>query len=369
MRKPVSASSIDVALIGLGNVAESHLIAYQGLPGARIVGVAEPREGRRNEISAKYQVRGFRSLEDLLEAEKPDVACILTPASTHRALTEKCAAAEVHVLCEKPMALTAADALAMRDACRRHGVEFFYGSSYRYLPAVRAAKSLIASGAIGSVRLLIESSIGGEGATKYRALSSAHYPHGGPGGGGYGLVDHGIHMLDILPWLCGSSILSAFGRGDRTGNPASPEFAILMMACGATGMLVYDGSTWPAELPGEGLFSAARQWVSEHGWIGDDHLWDPAPGSIRVYGSEGSLRIYHYANRLFVNGSSGIRERPLRDETTPWHFGAQLQDFWRALASDEPPPTSADEGIRAMHALGALYSSEASGHWELVALE
>jgi predicted dehydrogenase len=366
MRKPVSGSTIDVALVGLGSVAESHLVAYQKLPGVRIVGVAEPRESRRNEICAKYQIHGFASLQELLAAAQPDVACILTPASTHRALTDKCAAAGVHVLCEKPMALSASEAIAMRDACEREGVKFCYGSSYRYLPAVRAAKSLIASGIVGSVRLITESFIGGEGAARYRALSPAHYPEGGPGGGGYGLVDHGIHMLDILPWLCGSSLQSVFGRGDRTGEPARAEFAILRMESGCTGMLTYDGSTWPAELPAEGLFSSAQQWVAGRGWVGDAHLWDATPGNIKVYGSAGSLRIYHYANRLFVSDEAGVREQPLRDETTPWHFGAQLQDFWRVLASDESPPTSAADGILAMRALEALYASELSGHWESV---
>src|SRR5262249_36280405 len=154
-------------------------------------------------------------LEALLARGRPDIACILTPASTHRALTERCARAGSHILCEKPMAVTLDDALAMKSACEKNHVQFFYGSSYRYLPAVQKAKSLIAQGVIGTVRLIVEQVIGGEGPAAHHPLSAAHYPQGGPGGGGYGLVDHGIHMLDIFPWLCGSPVVSVFGQGDR----------------------------------------------------------------------------------------------------------------------------------------------------------
>jgi predicted dehydrogenase len=366
VERVIDAHTLQVAVLGLGNVAEPHLTAYQALEHVHVVGVVEPRLERRAQIAADYGVRAYPTCAALFAACQPHIVCILTPAQTHRALTEQCAASGVHVLCEKPMAVTLEDALAMRRACDEAGVNFFYGSSYRYLPAVRAAKALIQSGTIGAVRLIVEQSLGGAGAQAYRELSATHYPEGGPGGGGYGLVDHGIHMLDVFPWLCDTSISTVFGRGDRTGNPARPEFALLNLANGATGALLYDGSTRPAQLPGEGVFSSGQQWLEGRGWMGDSNAWDSQAGSIQVYGSEGTLRLFHYANKLYVNRDGSFREHPLPHGTTPWHFGFQLEDFWKSLQRKQAPPISAADGIRALAALLAIYKSEAQGSWQQV---
>lgn len=355
-----------VGIVGLGGVAEPHLEAYSGLDCIEIVGLAEPRRERLGEVAARFKLPGFESCAQLLEATRPQIVCVLTPASTHREITEQCAKAGSHVLCEKPMAHTLEDALAMERACRLHAVKFRYGSSYRHLPAVMEARRLIAEGSIGTVRLIVEEVITGEGEASFRPLSPAHYPTGGPGGGGYGLVDHGIHMLDILPWLCGSSVSAVFGRGDRTGAAARPEFAILGLAGGALAVLLYDGSTWPLELPAEGLFSEAAEWIDQRGWMGPRGCWDAHPGNIRVYGSKGSLRVYHYANRLFVNQGGGVREHKLSRGATPMHFGAQMRHFCRELDDGGDPSCGAETGIRALAVLLAIYASEQSGVWAAI---
>jgi UDP-N-acetyl-2-amino-2-deoxyglucuronate dehydrogenase len=352
----------DVALVGLGNVAEPHLVSYRRLESIRIIGVVEPRADRRAEIVDRYQVQGFADLENLLSQARPDIVCILTPASTHRVLTERCAQAGSHILCEKPMALTVDDAVAMKAACEAKGVQFFYGSSYRYLSAVQRAKQLIDAGAIGAVRLIVEELIGGQGAAAYRPLSPSHYPQGGPGGGGHGLVDHGIHMLDIIPWLCGSPVVDAIGRGDRTGEIARPEFAVLTLATGAVGVVVYDGSTWPSALPREGVFSAARQWIDGRGWMGPAGQWECGASSIRVFGTDGALRIFHYANKLFRVGADGLQEYELPAHTTPWHFGVQMETFCGNLDRGEPPDTTASDGLRALQVLLSIYGVDSLSH-------
>jgi UDP-N-acetyl-2-amino-2-deoxyglucuronate dehydrogenase len=347
-------------------VAEPHLVAYQAL-GINIVGVADPRQGRREEIAALYKVPAYPSAESLLREAKPDIVCILTPASTHRQITEQCAAAGAHVLCEKPMAVTLEDARAMAGACTRARVGFFYGSSYRYLPALIEARRLIAAGSIGAVRLISEQMIGGSGSDAFAPMSAAHYPQGGPGGGGYGLVDHGIHMLDVFPWICASPITGILGRGDRTGAVPRTETVLMTLGSEALGTLLYDGSTFPAELPSEGAYSEARQWLDGRGWMGDTGQWDSAPGTLRVYGSAGSLRILHYSNKLFLNDRGGSREIRLSYGTTPWHFGTQLAAFLDSLIHGMPPPTSAEDGLRALTALHAVYASEKTGQWQAIA--
>jgi predicted dehydrogenase len=356
-----------VGIVGLGTVAEPHLLAYGALTEVEVVGVADPRIQRREEIAERYRVSAYENCAQLLAAEHPDIVCVLTPASTHRAIVEECARFGAHVLCEKPLAVTVEDAQAIVRACRDSNVELCYGSSYRHLPGIIAAKCLIDSGDIGAVRLIVEQTIGGCGAENYRPLSAIHYPPGGPGGGGYGMVDHGIHMLDIFPWLCGSALELVLGNADRTGQAARPEFAWLKMTNGALGQLLYDQSTWPTHLPGEGVFSEGKQWVDERGWVGEVGRWDAAAGHISVYGDRGSLRIYHYANQLLINRGAGTRSLPLSSQTTPWHFGAQMRSFCTDLDAGQSPACGANEALAALRALHALYESQSTGCWQALA--
>ena len=355
-----------VGIVGLGSVAEPHLLAYQRLPEVEVVGVADPRSERRSEISARYAVPAHASCAQLLAEEKPDVVCVLTPASTHRAIVEECAVSGAHILCEKPLAVSLNDAQAIVRVCRDSRVELCYGSSYRHLPGVIAAKGIIDSGSIGAVRLVVEQMVGGCGAESYRALSPAHYPLGGPGGGGYGLVDHGIHMLDIFPWLCGSALDLVLGNGDRTGAPARPEFALLRMTNGALGQLLYDQSTWPSHLPAEGVFSEGKRWVDGRGWVGEAGGWEAGAGHISVFGDRGSLRIYHYANQLLVNRGAGPESVELSSQTTPWHFGTQMRAFCADLDAGRAPACGGNEALGALRALRALYRSQSTGCWQAV---
>jgi predicted dehydrogenase len=348
-----------VALIGLGSVAEPHLVAYEACAATEVVAVVEPRADRLARVSRDYGVPGYGDVASMLANARPDIACVLTPVATHRAIVEQCAAAGVHVLCEKPMANSVADAIAMARACEDAGVRFCYGSSYRYLPAVVIARAQVASGVIGSVRLAIEQVVGGEGADAYRPMSSAHYPEGMPGGGGYGLVDHGVHMLDILPWMCGTHIIDAIGRGDRTGSPALAEFAVLHLAQGGICLLAYDGSTRSSDLPWEGMFGSGRRWIEDRGWIGETGGWQSSPLSIRIHGDRGSLRVFPYANRLFLNREGAIAELALPPIVPPYHFAEQIKDFCVAIDAGRDPACGAAEGIAALRVLDLIYRTSA----------
>jgi len=157
-----------VGVIGLGNVAEPHLDAYAMLDCVQVVGVTDPRLSGAGRSPSATASPALQAAKRCWQSAVPDIVCILTPASTHRLLTAQCAATGVHVLCEKPIAVTLEDARAMADVCQAAKVQFFYGSSYRYLPAVQESKRLIDAGAIGAVRTIVEQVLMGEGAEAYR---------------------------------------------------------------------------------------------------------------------------------------------------------------------------------------------------------
>lgn len=359
----LAAMSIPVAIIGLGAVADSHLAAYRELSEIEIVAVVDPRPERVRQVSERVGAPGFLDCVAMLKEVRPRIACVTSTVASHRMLTETLAAAGVHILCEKPIANRVEDATAMKEVCARHGVQFMYGSSYRYLPAVMQARELIADGIIGRVRLIEERGVVGRGAANFVPMSAAHYPEGTPGGGGFGLFDHGVHLLDIFPWLLGSPVRRVLGRGNYTGRAMEPEFALLEHECGALGMLTYDESTVSSDLPWEGLFSHGHSWVHGEGFVGAVGEWTPGASFIRVHGTLGALRIFHYANRLFLALPGGVRELTVPAGAAPEHFGRQLRAFIHALDHSQPAPSSIDLGIDALSTLLSIYRSAETQCW------
>ena len=249
-----------VGLIGLGNVALAHLEGYRRLNQIQVVAGADPRAERSAMMAERYGFAADTDYREMLGRERLDLVAVLSTVATHREAVEAAADQGLHVLCEKPLTLGLEDADRMIARCKERRVKLFYAASYRFLPALIAARALIRDGAIGDVRLLTETMIGTRGPAGYQDMGPLHYPPGGPGGSGNGLVDHGIHLVDVFPWLAGTEIVAVSGRGQLSGKPPIAEHLTMELRSGAAGHLIYDDATWSADLPAEGQFSWGPSW-------------------------------------------------------------------------------------------------------------
>jgi predicted dehydrogenase len=349
-----------VGLVGLGNVAILHLEAYRVLSEIEIVAGADLREDRLKQVAAAYGFAPYLDFEEMFACERLDIACILTPARNHRVATESAARHHVHVLCEKPMAVKLEDAQAMVAACDACGVKFFYGASYRFLPTLIKARELIQAGEIGEVQLLVEEMIGGCGPERYQDLGPRHYDVGGPGGPGFGLVDHGVHLVDAFGWLMNSDVVSVFGRGAVSGGSPVTEYLIMNFENGALGNLIYNSSTHSSDMPSEGIFSWSPEWT-EWDVVGEKRMkggrWTDHPTSIRVHGTRGALRIYYYANQLFFLTEKGREQVRVPHHPMPEHFASQMQSFAESVLSGNAPVTTGYDGIKALRVILGAYES------------
>jgi len=353
-----------VGLIGLGNVALAHLEGYRALDQIEVVAGADIRPDRARMMAERYGFTPYPDYRQMLDREQLDLVAVLSTVATHREAVEAAADRGLHVLCEKPLALTLEDADRIIGRCRERGVKLFYASSYRFLPPVVKARELIAAGEIGEVRLITETMIGGSGPSGYQDMGPHHYPAGGPGGSGNGLVDHGIHLADIFPWLLGAEITAVFGRGQISGEAPLAEYMVMEFGTGAVGQLIYDDATWPAELPSEGLFSWGPSWdeMASGNESRRGAQWQARPGSISVYGSKGTLRIFHYANKLFLRTARGTEQIRVADAPMPAQFAAEMASFVEAIEAGEQPKVTGEDGRRALAAVLGVYRSMAAGH-------
>lgn len=353
-----SSNRARVGLAGLGAVSAAHLAAYTAMSDVEVVGAADPSAAARKRASERYGLPCFARVEELLDTAALDLLCVLSPVRTHREVVELAVERQVPILCEKPLAATVDDASAMVEACSRAGVPFAYGSSYRFLGAVQSAREAISCGAIGEVRLVVETLIGGSGRDQQRAIGAEHYPLGEPGGSAMGLVDHGIHFIDVAPWLAGRAVGRTWGRGNVSGGSLEPEFIVLELEGGALASFTcFDGS-WSTALQNEG------QWLRGAGWdVRGNYLepgsWGRDLVEIHVYGTTGALRVVPYGHRLYLSAPDGIRELTVDGPAPPHHFGLQLRAVLSALEDGDPPPVSAESGVTALRILHSIYSDDA----------
>jgi predicted dehydrogenase len=347
---------LKVGLIGLGEVAEIHLEAYKEVTQIDVVAGAEPKKDRISYITEKWGIKGYTNYEEMLDKEKLDIVCVLTPPPLHREVTERVAEHKVHVLCEKPMALTLSDAKSMIDKCEKEDVMFCYGASYRYLCACRKAKEMIDKGKLGDVKLLMEFFIGGEGGKNWSELGPDHYPRGGPGGGGMGLIDHGIHLVDLFGWLSDSDVISVFGRGNYSEEVPHTEYLTMEFDNAAVGHLIYNEATYPTVLPYEGIYSWGGSWDIQ-GKLTLGGGWTEYPGNISVYGSEGSLRIFYYANKLFFFDGQTKKQIRVMDRPMPANFALQMESYAMRLQKGLAPEVMGSDGLRALQVILSAYES------------
>jgi len=310
-------------------------------------------------MSKQYGFTPYQDHKDMMSGENLDLVCVLTPVSTHPDIVTDCANYGLHVLCEKPIAVDYQAAKNMLAACSRKNVKFFYGASYRFLPALIKARELIEGGAIGTPYLLRETIVGGTGPKNQKAMSEVHYPLGGMGGSGMGLVDHGVHLIDTFSWLMDVRAVSVFGRGNITGKALSTEFAHINFANGAIGQLLYNDGTYDPDLPQEGLYSWGSAWdVNGQTPAG---RWQAHPGCIRVYGSKGALRIFHYANELYLFTDAGSEKIKLIDRPAPAQFALQMESFCKSIQENTEPQVTGEDGLSALKMLMGIYESQQTG--------
>lgn len=196
-----------LAVIGLG-IGRVHAQVISQLPDLQLVGVCDLVSDRVAETAAQTGAPGFTDWQEMLDTARPEGVILGTNPKTHLPLGLECARRGIHVLCEKPMAPTVAQCLALADGCEQAGVVLLIGQKKRFTPAFQFLKERI----------------GGEFG---RPLSLNYRYHLGQvprdwfweeDDGGGPILENSIHTLDALRYLIGE-IRTIRGLGGNLLNP------------------------------------------------------------------------------------------------------------------------------------------------------
>lgn len=346
-----------LGIIGLGSVSELHVKAYKTVDEIELVCGADINEKRLEFFAENYQLKTYTDYMEMLDKENLDIVCILVPAKLHMKIVRDIAKCKVNILCEKPLTGTLDEAEEMKMICEQEKVRLFYGASYRFLPACIEAKKLIEKNAVGDIMFMSEQVLGGTGYENYRDLGNSHYGIGQPGGGGLGLVDHGIHFVDLFKWYTKEEIDTVYGRGNYSGHAPVTEHLTMTFKNGAVAQLIYNEATFPTNMPSEGIFSEGVG----YDYDGSELLpgtWHPFSVNISIYGKEGSLRIFPYANKLYVNNKQGMQEiKLISGQPSPAQFALQMKTFAEDIQQNREASVSIDDGYWALKTILAAYKS------------
>jgi predicted dehydrogenase len=340
---------INAAIVGLGWWGRTLVEAVQGVSDdIRFVGAATRTVTA--EASAFAQAQGlslFEGYEAALAADDVDAVVLATPHSMHAAQTIAAAGAGKHVFCEKPFALTKADAEAAAHATEAAGVVLGLGYSRRFHPEMARLRERIRSGDLGTV-LHVEATMTFPNALALTANQWRAHRDETPCGG---LTPMGVHAIDGMIDLCGT-IDHVFCQSIRRAVTIDADDTTAMIMRMTDGMSGYLG-TMTATGPG---FSF--QVFGSNGWV-------RLEGVTHVAGASSEER----RTRLF----GACKFQPQKGQAEVWEAErydvarAALDAFGRAVAGGDAYPISVAEMVHGAAVTEAIVRSAGSGQVEQVA--
>ncbi|MDH3492218.1 MAG: Gfo/Idh/MocA family oxidoreductase, partial [Acidobacteriota bacterium] len=195
--RPISAAPrLRFALIGTGGIAQTYAAAFQSSDCCELKAVADIDKTSADAFAEPFGAKSFDDYRSLAEKVEFDAVIISTPPNTHPEIAIHLMGLGKHVLCEKPLCLSSADAVRMNEAAVENGVIFTMASKFRYVADVIKAKSLVASGVLGEI-------VQFENAFTSKVDMSTRWNSDAEVAGGGVLIDNGTHSVDIIRYFLG----------------------------------------------------------------------------------------------------------------------------------------------------------------------
>jgi len=353
-------------IVGPGKVAQLHAAALSRIDGARLVAVAGRSENRTRALADAHGARADPSLDAMIQGGDVDALIICTPHPLHAEQAIAAAQAGLHVVVEKPMALTPEDCDRMIEAADEAGVVLSVVSQRRWYESVRRVKAAIDAGQIGVPVLATVEVLGWRG-PEYYAMDAWRGTSDGEGGGV--LVNQAVHQLDLVRWFMGGVVdVDAW-----TANVNHPDIdvedtavAIVRFAGGGLATIVASNSQKP------GLYAR----IHVHGRNGASIGVETDGGSIFVAGvTSPSLA----RNDLWtIPGQEGLpgrwetedRAAVTNVDLDSHYHELQLRDVVAAIRDDRPPAIDGRDGRATVELFWAIYrAAETGGRVSLPAVQ
>lgn len=357
---------LGTAVIGLG-VGRQHVEAYAQLPESTLIAVCDQNPQRLQTAGEQYRVATYTDVADLLRDDRVEVVSIATPHPSHASLAMAAMESGRHVIVEKPMTLSLAEADAMIDCARKYGRTLAVIFQRRFWPASLRAHQAIADGKVGAP-------VSGECELSWWRTEQYYSRDPWRGrwdteGGGV-LVNQGIHALDMFQWFMGE-VESISARWANLSHPyievEDNAVATVTFRSGALGVIRMTTSSRVSRtrVTVHGSNGSSVSLLEEpEGAVGYNDLWTiPGEEGIR----EESLRE-HVERGEYIYRPQHSKDAPTwytgytyQRAANPSYHAVQIQDFLQAIQEKREPLVNGEEGRKSLELMTAIYQSGRSG--------
>jgi predicted dehydrogenase len=378
---------IRIGIVGCGGAAWiGHLPWIWENPYAELVATCALDAEHAEQAAKRWGA--FRTYSDfyaMLDREQLDAVIIATPPDTHAEYSIAAARRGLHVLLEKPMALSSRDCDAISQAVAKHQTVFTLSHEKRFNPGFEEIKRIIESGMLGSIFYLVVHwsaavRLDPESLCPPDYRSSYHWRWTDPSAGGGILFDHLPHYFDLWRWWTGAELESIQTEllnvrrdwiGDQELGGVHEDFALAMLKFdnGCLGMFE-TGTVGRGLSPIQNIGSATGEW-SEYGMIYGTrgHLvfdvlpWDsPELPRIMVFSLEDRTPTNRGWFQIELPDPYRAPGGPLSPKSNPhYQFKRQMDHFINCIRDGTPPRVTAADGRATVAAVEAAYESFRGG--------
>ena len=335
---------VRVGLVGSGFITSIHADALKRCAGAEIVAVASPTRGKAGAFARRHGIpRHFTDYRKLLELDEIDLVVLGIPNDLHCEVTLNAAAAGKHIVLEKPMCLSLAEADRMLAACRRAKVKLMYAEELCFAPKYVRLKQLLDSGALGHPVLLKQSE-------KHDGPHAAHFWDVERSGGGV-TMDMGCHAIEFFRWMLGrpaiKSVYAQMGTHVHGKKTRGDDNAILVLEF-ANGTTAVAEESWTK-------LGGMDDRAEVHGSKGVAYADLLHGTAIETYSAAG----YDYA--VEKAGSTVGWSFTIYEEIWNYGFVHEMAHFVECVREDKQPLVTGEDARAVMEALFAAYESAGTG--------
>ena len=188
---------VNIVMVGAGGIARTHSNSLMRIASANIVGVVDPNRERAETLASRVGASAYEYLEDC--ADRADVVYILTPPSTHRELALKAIHAGKHVVCEKPISISLADAEIMVGSAKEAGVKLMIAFNNRFRQGFKRLKQMVNENTLGTLVNMWSQRIGRGIPQGYNWRTDPQLMCGMS-------IESLSHDIDLIRWIAGEIV-------------------------------------------------------------------------------------------------------------------------------------------------------------------
>lgn len=321
-----------IGLLGAGTIADIHSGSLKARDDAAVTKIYATSKEDREALARKRNAVAVDTAEAVLAADDVDAVLVCTPTESHADYTVRALRAGKHVFCEKPMALSLAEADAMVEAAETSGRILMVGLVLRWFHEFKKLKAIVDANTVGHVRIV-------------RTTRAAGFPRGRDDwyadyakSGGLAM-DMITHDYDFLRW-CFGDVERVMARGLRTRKLDHLDYCLVLMRF-ASGVIAHVEGSW-AHPPG--TFFTRAEIAGTGGLVSFDSRRS-VPFSLSRRSGSGAA------------GGVAVPESPVKESP----YLQEMNHFLAAVRGDEPLAVTAEDGREALRIALAVNESIDTG--------